>query len=297
MKLGFARNEMKQNKSSSTRLRAAAAIFSTFLAFGLEGIARAKAPQEPKLPAACFTNRTPEEVAEIMRLVRKGRVRYTPSPKTFDRDERRIMFVRAKGRLERRKVDFNVCEDKPKPKSDACLAAEEKVEAAKRAGNQDWVSLDFQASQICSPDETSCNPQTGEKRIRDIIQGKVAVLLFTQSGCQPCKIVMPGFFGLYDKFRNRKEFIAVGVVNGAYGEDYTRKDIIDRHARAFGIAFDSLVFREDEDSRPSYVDGYPTIIITNKKGEVIAAFDGGNANLGCDGIAELVERLLAEPAE
>lgn len=306
MKLGFKQNMIIERKASSSRSCTATALFSVFLAFGLEGIARAKAPQLPVFSDQCYIKR------EWKVFRKSGTVTHRyPKRWTFDEADRRIIFRRANGRLERRKLDFTVCEDKPRPKSPECLAAEAEAARAReehernrsedeetnfRASGQ-VMSKDIRASMICSDDDTRCNPETGEQNIADLIKGKVAVLFFTQSACRPCEWIFPYVLGLYERFKVSPDFMMVAIVSGGYGHNYRVRNIVELKAKDLGKTVDFPVFKEDRDPGPDYIKGYPIVIITNKKGEVVAAFKGGNVNFGCREITELVERLLAEPAQ
>lgn len=271
----------------------AATVFTAFLSLGLEGLARAKPPALPalpRLPRACFQT-SPSGEEGWKEQARAFGYRHTKIScrKNFNREELGIMFERVDGKRQPRRLKFTVCEDdKPPPPPDPvkCERARQEWEGTPERQRTTGV---FDRWKACDFDQMDCTPENGERNMADLIRGKVAVLMFTLGACQPCNVMKPEFQALHDRFAGREGFASFTIIAGDYGPQRSR------HALRIPDRFP--VVREDDSQDYRQVnDGYPTILITNKQGEVVAAFAATCVNLQCQGIIDMIEHLLAEPA-
>ena len=93
------------------------------------------------------------------------------------------------------------------------------------------------------------------------LRGKVVVIDFWATWCEPCKREMPGYQQLLDRY-GPKGFAVIGL------KFDTMKDTEDpkRFARRFGVRYPLAVATEDVREKFGGIEGLPTTLIYDRKG-------------------------------
>lgn len=98
-------------------------------------------------------------------------------------------------------------------------------------------------------------------------RGKVVVLDFWASWCNPCKMSVP------DMNKLAKEYAGKGVVVLAVATD-TARDNVDKGIKEFGIEY-PVVWDHDSGLQSAFqVSSYPTVVIIDKKGLISRKLQG-----------------------
>jgi cytochrome c biogenesis protein CcmG, thiol:disulfide interchange protein DsbE len=108
-----------------------------------------------------------------------------------------------------------------------------------------------------APDFT-LNTLDGEPVSLSDLEGKVVLINFWATWCEPCKIEMPFFQSRYEQHAPQFEVLAV---NYAEPEDTVR-----RFVEAEGLTFTILLDRSAEVVRKYQVRGYPTTLVVGPDG-------------------------------
>jgi thiol-disulfide isomerase/thioredoxin len=93
------------------------------------------------------------------------------------------------------------------------------------------------------------------------LRGKVVLIDFWATWCEPCKKEMPGYQQLLDRY-GPKGFAVIGL------KFDTMKDTEDpkRFARRFGVRYPLAVATEDVRKKFGGIEGLPTTLIYDRKG-------------------------------
>jgi thiol-disulfide isomerase/thioredoxin len=94
-------------------------------------------------------------------------------------------------------------------------------------------------------------------RLRDL-RGKIVLINFWATWCEPCKIEMPFFERLYQENKSRLEILAVN-----FDEDQQK---VEQFAQEYGLSFPVLLDPGAEVQNLYRVRGYPTTFIVNEAG-------------------------------
>jgi peroxiredoxin len=110
-----------------------------------------------------------------------------------------------------------------------------------------------------APDFTLVSLDGEEVSLSDL-EGKVVLINFWATWCEPCKIEMPFFQSRYEKYAPQFEVLAV---NYAEAEETVRKFIEEE-----GLTFTVLLDRRAEVVRMYQVRGYPTTLVVGADGTI-----------------------------
>lgn len=103
---------------------------------------------------------------------------------------------------------------------------------------------------------------TGEKRSLSEEKGKVVILSFWASWCEPCNTEMPHLQSFYEKHQADVEILAVNVTNK--DSEAAVKKFIDK----YGLTFPVLLDASGDISAMYGAFTIPTTIILNRNGEI-----------------------------
>lgn len=102
----------------------------------------------------------------------------------------------------------------------------------------------------------------GEERSLHEERGKVVIINFWATWCEPCKIEMPHLQSFYEKYKEDVEILAVNVTDKE--SDKAVKKFIDK----YGITFPVLLDQSGDISTMYGAFTIPTTIILNRDGEI-----------------------------
>ncbi len=94
------------------------------------------------------------------------------------------------------------------------------------------------ASQTKAPVFTVLNTQNKEVSLSDL-QGKPTVINFWATWCGYCKVEMPAFEAMYQKYGNRVNFMMVDLTDGMQETQSLAKSYIAQEGYSFPIYFDT----------------------------------------------------------
>lgn len=111
----------------------------------------------------------------------------------------------------------------------------------------------------------------GKHLTKPQLMGKITILNFWFIGCAPCEAEIPGFNAIAEKYGTDKiNYIAIGK-----DDTFDIKEFLEEHPWNFEHIADGEALIKSNFKLSS---GYPTTFILNKKGKIIAAFNGGKAD-------------------
>lgn len=116
------------------------------------------------------------------------------------------------------------------------------------------------------------------------VYGEVVFINFWGSWCPPCRREMPSIQSLYDKYQGKVKFATVAFEK----RPGNHKAYIDKNGYTFPVYVAQTPIETKLKAR-----GFPTTIILNKKGEIVAK-DVGMADWNSPKVHELLDKLLAE---
>ena len=125
----------------------------------------------------------------------------------------------------------------------------------------------------------------GEPVTRESLQGKVAVLDFWFTACQPCQVTMPEVDKVYEKYKDNDKvvFLAVNV-----DEPTIPDDKLVETTKAWGSDIPVARYSGDEAAKTFQVNGYPTLMLLGADGTL------QYTNYGVDEqLSSLLDKLLA----
>ena len=121
-----------------------------------------------------------------------------------------------------------------------------------------------------APDFTVWNQAGEQVSLREILEGKPAVINFWTSKCPPCKEEMPDFQEVYEELGDKLQFIMVDGV-GCMGEtEESGKAYVEEQGFSFPVYYDlemSAVITYG-------IQAFPTTYLINEKGELVAGGSG-----------------------
>ncbi|MCH7618572.1 MAG: TlpA family protein disulfide reductase [Candidatus Marinimicrobia bacterium] len=125
-----------------------------------------------------------------------------------------------------------------------------------------------------APDFTLSAIDGGEITLSDY-KGKVVVLNFWATWCEPCKFEIPILNDLYDTY-GKDDFIVIGVAINSGS-----KDDIEKFAKKYQIAYPVVYGSDKELGKIVYMYGnfasIPSTFFINRKGEVTNFFRGAQS--------------------
>ena len=168
------------------------------------------------------------------------------------------------------------------PESTADEVAETKEAERPRIKAPDFIIFDKDGQQV---------------RFSDF-SGKPAVINFWASWCSFCKVEMPDFQGVYDKYKDEGiEFIMLAGTDGQRETRETADVFLEKNPYTFPVYYDEALWGRDnldilESANAAYmVSGYPSTAFVDSDGYLLGIYTGA---LDEGRLTKLVDFLLDE---
>ncbi|MEN5378929.1 TlpA family protein disulfide reductase [Sphingobacterium kitahiroshimense] len=147
----------------------------------------------------------------------------------------------------------------------------------------DSTASDAQTASIATP-EVSFTDETGKEIKLNTLKGKVLFINFWATWCGPCIREMPSIHALKESFRDNKDLLFIMVdIDGTLekSKKFMKKN-----------KYDLPVYIPHSPIPPNFFsNAVPTIVIINKKGELVEQMVGGR-DYAAPEIKELLHKLL-----
>lgn len=141
------------------------------------------------------------------------------------------------------------------------------------------------AEYAAAPDFTVWNQEGNQTSLKEILEGKPAVINFWTSKCPPCKEEMPDFEELYQEMKDQIQFIMVDGV-GCMGEtEESGRAYVEEQGFTFPVYYDL-----EMDAVINYgIQAFPTTYILNAEGRLVT---GGSGMISKDILLELLDQVM-----
>ena len=129
----------------------------------------------------------------------------------------------------------------------------------------------------------------GEKFDVKSFRGKVVLIDFFASWCQPCIVEIPNILDAYEKFHQKGfEVVSIGVDSGAPNEVRNLQELVESKKIPWTVLSDELTVKEKLPSIAEYynVDAIPDMFLIDKEGKV------AELNVRGPKLIEALEKLL-----
>lgn len=132
----------------------------------------------------------------------------------------------------------------------------------------------------------SLKTPSGDPVTREFLEGKVAVLDFWFTGCQPCQQTMPAISAIYEKYKDNASvvFLAVSVDDSQVTDEKLAET-----TKAWGSSIPIARLSGEEADKIFQVSAYPTLIVLGKDGSLQYTVSGVNENE----LPSTLDKLLA----
>ena len=136
-----------------------------------------------------------------------------------------------------------------------------------------------------APDFTVWDQDGNQTSLKEILEGKPAVINFWTSKCPPCKEEMPDFEDVYQEMKDKVQFIMVDSV-GCMGEtEESGRAYVEEQGFTFPVYYDL-----EMDGVLNYgIRAFPTTYILNEDGRLVT---GGSGMISKDILLELLEQVM-----
>ena len=136
-----------------------------------------------------------------------------------------------------------------------------------------------------APDFTVWDQEGNQTSLKEILEGKPAVINFWTSKCPPCKEEMPDFEELYQEMKDQIQFIMVDGV-GCMGEtEESGRAYVEEQGFTFPVYYDL-----EMDAVINYgIQAFPTTYILNAEGRLVT---GGSGMISKDILLELLDQVM-----
>lgn len=136
-----------------------------------------------------------------------------------------------------------------------------------------------------APDFTVWDQDGKQTSLKEILEGKPAVINFWTSKCPPCKEEMPDFEEVYQEMKDQVQFIMVDSV-GCMGEtEESGRAYVEEQGFTFPVYYDLGM-----DAVINYgIQVFPTTYILNGEGRLVT---GGRGMISKDTLQELLEQVM-----
>lgn len=141
------------------------------------------------------------------------------------------------------------------------------------------------AEYAAAPDFTVWDQEGNQTSLKEILEGKPAVINFWTSKCPPCKEEMPDFEELYQEMKDQIQFIMVDGV-GCMGEtEESGRAYVEEQGFTFPVYYDL-----EMDAVINYgIQAFPTTYILNAEGRLVT---GGSGMISKDILLELLDQVM-----
>jgi len=144
---------------------------------------------------------------------------------------------------------------------------DEKIDAARKASRRQ-VALDGRRHERPAPEWTL--PDLAGKTIQfSDFKGKVVVVDFWGSWCGPCRMELPYFQAMYEKFKGREDVAFVGINWERARTPEEHLETAKRFVEANHYTFPVLIDDHDHSAVEAYqIEGFPTVFLIDKTGRI-----------------------------
>lgn len=136
-----------------------------------------------------------------------------------------------------------------------------------------------------APDFAIWDQDGNQTSLKEILEGKPAVLNFWTSKCPPCREEMPDFEEVYQEMKDQVQFIMVDGV-GCMGEtEESGRIYVEEQGFTFPVYYDLRM-----EAVTNYgIRAFPTTYILNSEGQLVT---GGSGMISKDVLKELLSQVL-----
>ena len=136
-----------------------------------------------------------------------------------------------------------------------------------------------------APDFTVWDQEGTQTSLKEILEGKPAVINFWTSKCPPCREEMPDFEELYQELKDHVQFIMVDGI-GCMGEtEESGRAYVEEQGFSFPVYYD-----KEMDAVITYgIQAFPTTYILNSNGELVT---GGSGMISKATLQELLNEVV-----
>ena len=136
-----------------------------------------------------------------------------------------------------------------------------------------------------APDFTVWDQEGNQTSLKEILEGKPAVINFWTSKCPPCREEMPDFEELYQELKDQVQFIMVDGI-GCMGEtEESGRAYVEEQGFTFPVYYD-----KEMDAVITYgIQAFPTTYILNSNGELVT---GGSGMISKATLQELLNEVV-----
>lgn len=167
-------------------------------------------------------------------------------------------------------------------KQEEDMSAEDTSGETTEDGNQ---SQEETAEYADAPDFTVWDQEGTQISLKEILEGKPAVINFWTSKCPPCREEMPDFEELYQELKDQVQFIMVDGI-GCMGEtEESGRAYVEEQGFSFPVYYD-----KEMDAVITYgIQAFPTTYILNSNGELVT---GGSGMISKATLQELLNEVV-----
>ena len=136
-----------------------------------------------------------------------------------------------------------------------------------------------------APDFTVWDQDGKQTSLKEILEGKPAVINFWTSKCPPCREEMPDFEEMYQEMKDQVQFIMVDGV-GCMGEtEESGRAYVEEQGFTFPVYYD-----KEMDAVINYgIQAFPTTYILNSEGRLVT---GGSGMISRETLQELLDEVM-----
>lgn len=159
--------------------------------------------------------------------------------------------------------------------------AEKQAEADEDAAQEEKEATEYAEA----PDFTVWNQDGNQTSLKEILEGKPAVINFWTSKCPPCREEMPDFEEMYQEMKDQVQFIMVDGV-GCMGEtEESGRAYVEEQGFTFPVYYD-----KEMDAVINYgIQAFPTTYILNSEGRLVT---GGSGMISRETLQELLDEVM-----
>ncbi|HJC10831.1 MAG TPA: TlpA family protein disulfide reductase [Candidatus Blautia merdigallinarum] len=159
--------------------------------------------------------------------------------------------------------------------------AEKQAEADEDAAQEEKEATEYAEA----PDFTVWDQDGNQTSLKEILEGKPAVINFWTSKCPPCREEMPDFEEMYQEMKDQVQFIMVDGV-GCMGEtEESGRAYVEEQGFTFPVYYD-----KEMDAVINYgIQAFPTTYILNSEGRLVT---GGSGMISRETLQELLDEVM-----
>jgi len=122
------------------------------------------------------------------------------------------------------------------------------------------------------------------------MEGRVLIIDFWATWCPPCRMEIPGFIEIYDKYKDKK-FAIIGISVDVSGETVVKK-FIEEYKVNYPVIMVTRQLQSDyEKAIGKPIRGIPTTLVVNREGSIESVHVGYRSR---DAFEKEIKKLLGE---